>query len=522
MNQETCAKRIKLEECPVINEGKAQILVKNKSVFYNPVQEFNRDLSVAVLSTFIRDRWNEKLEKNAQSKEDNENSTLDAANVESQKGITILEALSATGLRSIRYAKEVEGIGQIVANDISATAVDSIRENVLHNGVENLVTPCHEDATLLMYQRRRDCFDAVDLDPYGSPSKYLDGAVQCMSDGGILLVTATDMAILAGNFPEACRCKYGSISIKSKCCHEIALRILLYSIMSHAERYGRYIIPLLSISADFYIRVFVRVFTSPKRCKENSSKIGMLYQCVGCESIVHQPLMTKVSGNYKLSNIPIDRCKHCQHAQHMAGPIWLGPLHEHGFVSRLLCNLSMKLGTSKRIKGILTMIEEELDVPLYYNLDRLMSIVKCHVPSMLMFRSALLNAGYKVSYSHANKLSIKTNASNDVIWDIVRAWEKEHPIKREKLAENSPAARILDASSTTDVSFIMHPHANPISRQTRLSRFQQNPTVNWGPGVRSRVNLGNNVENSKKIRNQNKNSKKKPDIVEEQVSQQET
>ena len=53
-----------------------------------------------------------------------------------------------------------------------------------------------------------------------------------------------------------------------------------------------------------------------------------------------------------------------------------------------------------------------------------MSIVRCNTPSMLTFRSALLNAGYEVSYSHANKNSIKTNAPNEVIWDIVRAWEK--------------------------------------------------------------------------------------------------
>ncbi|RLU19894.1 hypothetical protein DMN91_008453 [Ooceraea biroi] len=523
MDHEQCTKKIKLEETPVISEGKAQILVRDKRVFYNPVQEFNRDLSVAVLTIFTRDRWNEILQRDRERlKEDDENSTL------SQKGITILEALSATGLRSIRYAKEVEGVRQIVANDISATAVDSIRQNVLHNGVDNLVIPHHEDATLLMYQRRRDRFDAVDLDPYGSPSKYLDGAVQCVSDGGILLVTATDMAILAGNFPETCRCKYGALSIKAKCCHEVALRILLYCIMSHAERYGRYIVPLLSVSADFYIRVFVQIFTSSKKCKENSSKIGMLYQCVGCESMIHQPLMIKDCNRYKLPSAPMtDRlCKHCQHAQHVAGPIWLGPLHEHGFVSRLLGNLSsMELGTSKRIEGVLTMIHEELDVPLYYNVDRLMSIVKCHVPSMLLFRSALLNAGYKVSYSHASKLSIKTNAPNDAVWDVVRAWEKEHPIKREKLAENSPAARILDAStSTTDISFTIHPHANPISRQKHLSRFQQNPTVNWGPGARSRtrMNLENNVENSKKIRNQNKNSKKRSDLVEKQLVQQET
>lgn len=405
MDDEQCAKKPRLEKVRTVSEGKAQILVTNERVFYNPVQEFNRDLSIAVLTIFAKDRFNE-----AQQKLEKVGKISTPQDAEGQKGITILEALSATGLRSIRYAKEVEGVRQIVANDISAKAVESIRQNVLHNGVEDLVTPHHEDATLLMYQRRRSRFDAVDLDPYGCPSMYLDGAVQCVSDGGILLVTATDMAVLAGNVPETCYYKYGAISIKSKSCHEIALRILLQCIASYAGRYGRHIVPLLSISVDFYIRVFVRVFTSHDKCKENSSKIGMLYQCNGCESMNFQPLVTrKASSNYKLPSAPaIDQlCKHCQHRQHMGGPIWLGPLHDQGFVSRLLCNLnSMELGTLKRMEGVLTVIQEELDVPLYYNLDRLMSIVRCYVPPVLKFRSALLNAGYKVSYSHASKVSI--------------------------------------------------------------------------------------------------------------------
>lgn len=526
MTEEKCAKKLKLEEFPVLSEGKAQIIITNKKVFYNPVQEFNRDLSIAVLTIFAQDRWNKMIEKNNLTNDNKTNILHDTGlNTNKQEGITILEALSATGLRSIRYAKEVKGIKQIVANDISAKAVDSIRHNVLHNGVENLVTPYHEDATLLMYQRRRNRFDAVDLDPYGCPSMYLDGAVQCVADGGILLVTATDMAVLAGNTPETCYYKYGAISIKSKSCHEIALRILLQCIASYAGRYGRYIVPLLSISIDFYIRVFVKVFTGHNTCKENSSKIGMLYQCNGCESMSFQPLATKrSSNNYKLPNAPtVDQlCKHCQYRQHMAGPIWLGSLHDQEFVSQLLCNLNnIELGTSKRMEGVLTMIHEELDVPLYYTLDRLMSIVKCDVPSILKFRSALLNAGYKVSYSHASKTSIKTDAPNDVIWDIVRAWEKEHPAKREKLAEDSPAARILNASFTRNISFTEHPLANPISRQRHLSRFQQNPTVNWGPGVRAtiRVDLENKAE-SKKVRNQNKNSKKKLATVEQQVTQQ--
>ncbi len=34
-------------------------------------------------------------------------------------------------------------------------------------------------------------YDAVDLDPYGTPAMLLDSAVQCVAEGGILMVTAT-------------------------------------------------------------------------------------------------------------------------------------------------------------------------------------------------------------------------------------------------------------------------------------------------------------------------------------------
>ncbi|XP_061941717.1 tRNA (guanine(26)-N(2))-dimethyltransferase isoform X1 [Apis cerana] len=496
-NMEQCAKKPKLDNIN-IKEGKAEILVNDTSVFYNPVQEFNRDLSIAVLATYIKNINKQAIETNAKKKDE----------------ICILEALSATGLRSIRYAKEVMGIKQIIANDISAKAVESIKKNIYHNAVENLVKPSQEDATLLMYQNRKTKFDAIDLDPYGCPTTFLDSAVQCVSDGGLLMITATDMAVLAGNSPETCYLKYGAISLRTKACHEMALRILLQNIASHAARYGRYIIPILSISADFYIRVFVKVFSSQIKCKENATKIGMVYQCTGCETITTQPLCyKKSSGGYKLTSSPyVDQfCKICNYKHHEGGPIWLGPLHDQHFISDLLCNLNeMKLGTLKRIEGVLNVIHEELDIPLYYTLNRLMSIIRCITPSTLIFRSALLNAGYNVSYSHACKTSIKTDAPNEVIWDIVRAWEKNNPIKRNKLSNDSPAIKILDTPITTNVSFDIHPLANPVSRQNRLTRFQQNPTVNWGPGTRSktRIDLENGDEIPKKIKNQNKNSKK--------------
>lgn len=62
-------------------------------------------------------------------------------------GIVILEAFSATGLRSIRYAKEVAGVRQILANDISKNAVANIELNVTDNEVQNVVTATESDAT---------------------------------------------------------------------------------------------------------------------------------------------------------------------------------------------------------------------------------------------------------------------------------------------------------------------------------------------------------------------------------------
>lgn len=60
--------------------------------------------------------------------------------------VTVLEALAASGLRSIRYALEIEGIERIVANDYSVQAVESIKRNVEHNKVAHLVTPSRAEA----------------------------------------------------------------------------------------------------------------------------------------------------------------------------------------------------------------------------------------------------------------------------------------------------------------------------------------------------------------------------------------
>lgn len=63
------------------------------------------------------------------------------------EGIRILEALAASGLRSIRYAHEVGGVMEIVANDFSKQAVECMERNITHNKVEDIVTSSYSDAS---------------------------------------------------------------------------------------------------------------------------------------------------------------------------------------------------------------------------------------------------------------------------------------------------------------------------------------------------------------------------------------
>jgi tRNA (guanine26-N2/guanine27-N2)-dimethyltransferase len=57
-----------------------------------------------------------------------------------------------------------------------------------------------------------------------------------------------------------------SIHVLAFCVFQ-ALRLLLGCMQTHASRFKRYIVPLVSLSIDFYIRVFVRVYTSAQIVK---------------------------------------------------------------------------------------------------------------------------------------------------------------------------------------------------------------------------------------------------------------
>ena len=199
-------------------------------------------------------------------------------------------------------------------------------------------------------------------------------------------------------------------------------------------------------------------------------------------------------------------CEHCGHSYQMGGPIWSQPIHCQQFISQLQKELSDSIdntfGTHKRIHGLLQVLSEELiDSPLYYCLDRLCRVVQCSMPSMKTFRSALLNGGFQVSYSHASKTSVKTNAPNDFVWDVMREIQKKS--QKNNLNEKSPGFQILSKKAIHSICFDIHENAEPLSKEMNFLRYQVNPEPDWGPR-----SLPSKMDD-KRIRNQGKRSRSK-------------
>lgn len=316
-----------------------------------------------------------------------------------------------------------------------------------------------------------------------------------MSNGGLLCVTCTDLAVLAGGGQSAaCWNKYGSVNVpNAPYTHEMALRIVLHALQSSAARYKRIIVPLVSCSIDFYVRLFVRVFVSPEKVKEAASKSAMIFSCSYCRTHHMQPIgkTTERSGstpNYGVATGPPvgTSCEICGNKFHIGGPFYSAPLHDKTFVARMLAEAKDRgaYGTRDRMIGMLTVISEELDMPFSYSLSHLAQAIHSTNVSLLTFTSALLHGNYRVSLTHTAANCIKTDAPPSVLWDIMRCWVKLHPVAAKRLEADPVIARILGKEPEFQANFSLHPLADPPSRKIKLVRFQENPP-DWGPKARA-------------------------------------
>jgi len=215
-----------------IKTPKAEKISKEMQVFYNPIMSLNRDISVLLLNSI------------------------------NKKNLQIADPLAATGVRSIRFLKELtkNKIKKIYINDYNKDAIRLIKENLIFNKINyknnKKIIIKNQDANLFLLNSTG--FDYIDIDPFGSPNFFLDAACRRIARDGILAVTATDTSALCGTFPKACIRKYWATPKKDVIMHETGLRILIRKIQLVASQYDKALTPIFSYSKEHYMRVFLR------------------------------------------------------------------------------------------------------------------------------------------------------------------------------------------------------------------------------------------------------------------------
>ena len=355
-------------------------------VFYNPQMELNRDINVAATAAFVN-----RLILKLQSHRD-----IVPAD------ITYVDALSASGIRGIRVANEL-GISAVL-NDWNEDSYDLIVKNIELNNLSETTTASRKDANVLLHEKR---FNIVDLDPFGTPTPFLDAAAR--SAVHLLEVTATDTAPLCGAHLNSGIRKYAAVPLNNEYHSEMGMRILLGKIARELAKHEKAMIPLLSHATRHYVRTYVQVQKGAKRTDKTLKEMGFISNCPNCG--FRKPVFGLA--------VHIDKeCPICGTTTEIAGPLWLGQLHEVEFCNEVLLELEKRhLKTKEKAMKIITLCRDELNIPMFYNQHVICKRLGISASTIDSLISALKEHGYEASRTHFDGISFKTNAE---ITDIER------------------------------------------------------------------------------------------------------
>ncbi|OPY51817.1 MAG: tRNA (guanine(26)-N(2))-dimethyltransferase [Methanosaeta sp. PtaU1.Bin060] len=342
-----------LMRMPQMEEG--AVTFEIDGAFYNPKMKLNREICVAMAAALDLGEY--------------------------------LDALSASGIRGMRVAREA-GVRRVTLNDVSPRAHELIMKNLGRNGLECEAT-CR-NANALMHERR---FQAVDLDPFGSPSPFLAAASR--SALSYLFVTATDTAPLCGAHLNSGIRKYLARPLRTDYHREMGARILLGLSARELARLDKGMEPLLTHVTDHYVRVYLRVRKGAKAADDCLSGMGYVEHCPSCGCFVTRK-----------GPEPEGNCSHCQARTILAGPLWLGKIQ----AKETILTAMQRLDEGCRARRLLEICAAEEDVPMYYDHHSIcerLNITPGRIDDVVQ---RLRDRGHRASRTHFCGLGIKTDA----------------------------------------------------------------------------------------------------------------
>jgi len=324
---------------------------RSMGVFYNPIMVSNRNISITLLNAL------------------------------GKKNMHLALPLAGSGIRALRFLKEVKSLESLFVNDLKENFSQKFKESLILNNLKSSqIHIFNEDASQFLFKQEK--LDYIDVDPFGSPNPFLCSAVQSISRHGILAITATDTAALTGTYPKVTQRKYWARNIKNFMMHELGLRILIRKVQLQGIQFDKALIPILSYHKDHYFRIYFLSEKGKEKCDELLKE--------------HQYfLYNPKTLEFKTSKYNFE--EGCEYL----GPLWAGKLHDSKLIKKMC-----EINTHPEEQKFLEIMRDEKDIIGFYDLNVLGSKYKLQTPNMQDTLKQL-----KGTRTHFSLIGVKTGKS---------------------------------------------------------------------------------------------------------------
>lgn len=328
---------------------------------------------------------------------------LAAALYKQQQGqLRVLDAMTGCGIRPLRYQLEA-GADWVWANEGNPSLQEVLAQNLAAGMRPRSYRVTHQEANQIFFHcyQNRDFYDLVDIDNFGSPAPHASNGLWATKLGGLLYLTSTDGRATSGHDPDRSLQTYGAYARAHPAVHEQGLRLLLGHVIQQAASRGLRVQPVFSLFNGEVHRVMVRLLSSGSWRSEWYGFVAYCHQCGHFQTV----------GWRHLGRVSCPCESHgATSAVVLSGPLWLGPLHDAGFLQQMQA-LAESWGWQKRSK-LLTIMRLEADMPpYYYPLGEIGRLGQMDIPRKETLLRALRDRNFRASPTHLDGQAIKTTAS---------------------------------------------------------------------------------------------------------------
>ena len=275
-------------------EGKAEFQVAE--AFYNPQSKLVRDLGVLAALVY----------KNEQGQ------------------LRVLEAMAGSGVRSLRYYLECNA-DYLWVNEGNYELNALLKQNLHQTIPSDRYRLTHSDAHRIFFDcfNRRDYYDLVDVDCFGTSAPYLSTMLWATKLSGLMYLTSTDGRTLAGRMPHKSIQAYAAYPRSHPALQEQALRVIIGSVAQQAATKGLGVEPIFSLFAGETYRIMFRLIRNSNLTLDNYGFLGYCHQC-GDYQTINWHRLGKVA------------CSHDKSALSISGAMWLGTLHHPEYLKKMI------------------------------------------------------------------------------------------------------------------------------------------------------------------------------------------